>query len=161
MRNPPAENGFFVLFFFYTANLGHPLAPAMIQRGGSVRLTLRHSRRQKSTARVHRCRRLACMGVSKQIAVTVQPSTSSELPASRQYSLADAVSVILSDSPPENQFTADSDSGEEIDTRVESSFKPSDTTDTDPTVSLSPSCTGNFQLHCGWAGLASLGAGFL
>ena len=57
--------------------------------------------------------------------------------------------MILNDSPPENQFTADSETGEEIDTLVESSFKPSDTTDGNPTGSLSVSCTGSFQLYCG------------
>ena len=53
------------------------------------------------------------------IAKKAQPSTFSGLPASRQYSLADTVNIILNDSPPENQFTANSDSGEEIDTWVE------------------------------------------
>ena len=69
--------------------------------------------------------------------------------------------MILNDSPPENQFTADSDSGEEIDARVESSFNPSSTTDSNPTGSLSSSGTGSFQLHSGWAGLVSLSAGLL
>ena len=54
------------------------------------------------------------MGIGKWIAINAQPSTSSELPASRHYSLADAVSIVLNDSPPGKQFTADSDSGEEI-----------------------------------------------
>ena len=54
------------------------------------------------------------------ITIKAQPSTSSGLPASLQ--LAVTVIVILNDCPPENQFTADSDSGEEIDARVESSF---------------------------------------
>ena len=42
------------------------------------------------------------------------------------------VNIILNDSPPENQFTADSDSGEEINAWVESSFYPSDTMDSNP-----------------------------
>ena len=46
------------------------------------------------------------------ITIKAQPSTSTGLPASRQYSVADAVNIILSDSPPVNQFTADSDCGE-------------------------------------------------
>ena len=66
------------------------------------------------------------------IAINAQPSTFSGLPASRQYSLADVFNLILNDSPPENQFTADCDSGEEIDARVESSFNPSDTIDSNP-----------------------------
>ena len=90
------------------------------------------------------------------IAVKAQPGTSWGLPASRQYSLAVAANIILNDSPPENQFTTDSDSGEEIDAQVKSSFNPSDTTDSNPTGSLSASCTGSFQLHCGWAGLVYL-----
>ena len=57
--------------------------------------------------------------------------------------------MILNDSPPENQFTADSETGEETDTLVESSFKPSDANDGNPTGSLSVSCTGSFQLYCG------------
>ena len=69
------------------------------------------------------------MGVGKRIVIKAQPSTSSELPASRQYSSADAVNMILNDSPPENQFAADNETGEEIDTRALSSFNPSDTTD--------------------------------
>ena len=95
------------------------------------------------------------------IAIKAQPSTSSQPPASRQYSLTYAVSVILNDSQPVNQFTADSDSGEEIDARVESSFSPGDTTDSYPTGSLSASGTGSLQLYCGWAGLESLSAGLL
>ena len=73
------------------------------------------------------------------IAIKAQPSTSSGLPASRQYSSADAVNMILNDSPPKNQFTVSkhSDSSEEIDTRVESPFNPSDATDGNPTGSLS------------------------
>ena len=76
------------------------------------------------------------MGVSKRIAIRAQPSTPSELPASRQYSLADAFSMILNDSAPENLYSADSDSGEEIDTQVESPF------DSNPTVSLSDGLVG-------------------
>ena len=57
--------------------------------------------------------------------------------------------MILNDSPPEDQFTADSDSGEEIDTQVEWSFHPSEAAVSNPTGSLSASCTGSFQLHCG------------
>ena len=60
-----------------------------------------------------------------------QPSTSSRLPASRQYSLTDAVNIILNDSSPENRLAADSDFGEEFDARVETSFNPSDATDSD------------------------------
>ena len=76
------------------------------------------------------------------IAIEAKPYTSSGLPASPQYSLADAVDIILNDSPPESQFTADSDSGEEINTQIESS---SDTIDSSPTGSLSASCTGARQ----------------
>ena len=73
-----------------------------------------------------------------------QPSNSSGLPASCQYSLAGAVNIILNDSPLENQFAADSDSHEKFDAGVESSFNPSDATDSNPTGSL----LGSFQLHC-------------
>ena len=88
------------------------------------------------------------------IAIKAQPSIYSGHPASRQYSLADTVHIILNESPPENQVTANSDSansdsGEEIDAQVESSFNPNDTTDSNSTGSLSPSPTGSFQLHCG------------
>ena len=41
------------------------------------------------------------------IVIEVPPSTSSGLPASRQYFLADAVNIILNESPLENQFAAD------------------------------------------------------
>ena len=77
------------------------------------------------------------------IVIKAQPSTSSGLPTSLQYSLADAVNKIWNDSPPENQFTANSDSGEEIDNWV----NPNDATDSNPTGSLSVSCTGSFRLH--------------
>ena len=52
------------------------------------------------------------------IARKAQPRTSSGLPASHHCSLADAVNVILNGSLPENQFTANSDSGKEINIRV-------------------------------------------
>ena len=66
-----------------------------------------------------------------------QPSTSSGLPVSHQYSLANTVNIILNDSLLENQFPADSDSGEEF-----------DATDSNPTRSLLllASYTGSFQL---------------
>ena len=52
------------------------------------------------------------------IAIEFQSSTSSGLPASDQYFSADIINIILNDTPPENQFTADSDSGEEINARM-------------------------------------------
>ena len=61
--------------------------------------------------------------------MVVQPSTSSGLPASRHYSLTDAVNIILNDSSVKNQLAADSDFGEEFDAWVESLFNPSDATD--------------------------------
>ena len=90
-------------------------------------------------------------------AITAQPSTSSGLPTSCQCSLANTDNVILNDNPPENQFTADSDSGEETNAQVELSINPNDATDSNPTGSVSASCTGSFQLHCGSADLVSLG----
>ena len=66
------------------------------------------------------------------------PSTSSALPASRQYSLTDAVNIILNDSSPKNRLAADSDFGEEFDARVESSFNASDATDSDEQQSPEP-----------------------
>ena len=82
------------------------------------------------------------------IAIKAQPSTSSGLSTSHQYSSADAVNIILNVSPPETQFAADSDSGEEFNARVNSSFNQSDAADINPTGSLSASCTSSFQLRC-------------
>ena len=70
--------------------------------------------------------------------MVAQPSTSSGLPASRQYSLTDAVNIILNDSSPENRLAADSDFGKEFDARVKSSFNPSDATDSDEQQSPEP-----------------------
>ena len=95
------------------------------------------------------------------ITIESQPNTSSGLPAFRQHSLADAIDIIVNDSPLGNQFAADSDSGEEFDTQAELSFNPSDATDSNPTRSLLASCTSSFQLHCAWADLISLSAGLL
>ena len=52
--------------------------------------------------------------------------------------LTDAVNIILNDSSLENRLAADSDSGEEFDTRVKSSFNPSDATDSDEQQSPEP-----------------------
>ena len=63
--------------------------------------------------------------------MVAQPSTSSGLSAYRQYSLTDAVNIILNDGSPENRLAADSDFGE-------SSFNPSDATDSDEQQSPEP-----------------------
>ena len=47
-----------------------------------------------------------------------QSSTFSGLSASRQQHLTVAVNILLNDGPPENQFSAYSDSGDETDARV-------------------------------------------
>ena len=70
--------------------------------------------------------------------MVAQPSTSSGLPASRQYSLTDAVNIILTYSSPENWLAADSDFGEQFDVQVESLFNPSDATDSDKQQSPEP-----------------------
>ena len=72
------------------------------------------------------------------IAKVAQPSISSGLPASRQHSLTGAVNIILNDSSPINRLAADSDFGEKYDAQVESSFNPSDATDTDKQQSPEP-----------------------
>ena len=77
------------------------------------------------------------------IAMESQPSTSSGLP-----DLADADNIILNVSSPENQFAANSDSGEEFEARLKPSFNPNDAADSNPIGSLSVSCTSSFQLHC-------------
>ena len=66
------------------------------------------------------------------IVMESQPKISSEFPASHHYSLADAVNIILSNSLPENH------SGEEFDARVEWSFNPRYTTDSNPTLCQLP-----------------------
>ena len=71
------------------------------------------------------------------IAIKAEPSTPSGLSASRPYSLAVAVNIMLNDSPPENQCPADSDSGGEINASVEPSFNQSEATDSNPTGSVS------------------------
>ena len=70
--------------------------------------------------------------------MVAQPGTSSGLPASRQYSLTDAVNIILNESSPENWLAADTEFGEEFDVRVKSSFNPSDATDSDEQQSSEP-----------------------